>query len=73
MILAWFTTPVPLAGWQQLLLLFPLCLAVAVVYKATKLSDLRQLPRAAVITWVSIVVGMLGLGAGLYLLHRMVA
>ena len=73
MMLLWFLTPVPLAGWQQLLLLLPLCLAVSIVYKATKLNDLRELPKAAVITWVTIVFGMLGLGAGLYVLHWIIA
>lgn len=69
--LLWFITPVPLTGWQQLSLLLPLCLAVSIVYKLTKLENLREVPKAALITWVTIVVGMFAVGLGLFLLHRL--
>lgn len=69
--LLWFITPVPLTGWQQLSLLLPLCLAVSIVYKLTKLESLREVPKAALITWVTIVVGMFAVGLGLFLLHRL--
>lgn len=68
--LLWFITPVPLTGWQQLSLLLPLCLAVSIVYKLTKLENLSEVPKAALITWVTIVVGMFAVGIGLFLLHR---
>jgi hypothetical protein len=68
-----FTTPVPLTGWQQLFLLLPLCLSVSIVYKLTKLENLREVPLAALITWVTIVVGMFAVGVGLFALHRLVA
>jgi hypothetical protein len=71
--LLWFITPVPLTGWQQLLLLLPLCLAVSVVYKATKLDNLRDLPKACLISWATIVAGMFGVGIALYVLHWLVA
>ncbi|MBI4578927.1 MAG: hypothetical protein HY718_04440 [Planctomycetes bacterium] len=71
--LLWFITPVPLTGWQQLGLLLPLCLAVSIVYKTTKLENLREVPLAAIVTWITIVVGMFAVGVGLYLLHRLVA
>lgn len=71
--LLWFTTPVPLTGWQQLSLLLPLCLAVSIVYKLTKLEDLREVPKAALVTWVTIVIGMLAVGLGLYVLHHVMA
>ncbi len=71
--LLWFITPVPLAGWQQMLLLLPLCLALSVVYKATKLEDLREVPLASVITWVTIVAGMFAVGVGLYVLQMLLA
>jgi len=73
MIMAWFIKPIPLTGVQQLLLLLPLCLVVSVVYKTTRLNDLRELPQAAFINWVLVVSAMLGLGAGFYLLHRIMA
>lgn len=71
--LLWFITPVTLTGWEQLFLLLPLCLAVAIVYKATKLEDMREVPLASLSTWVSIVVGMFAVGIGLYALHWMMA
>ena len=71
--LLWFTTPVPLTGWEQLLLLLPLCLAVSVVYKTTKLDNIRDLPKACLASWATILAGMFGVGAALYLLHWLVA
>jgi hypothetical protein len=71
--LSWFITPVPLTGWQQLFLLLPLCLAVSTVYKATKLENLREMPVAVVISWVTIVLGMFAVGFGLYGLHWLLA
>lgn len=71
--LLWFITPVPLTGWQQLFMLVPLCLAVSIVYKLTKLENLREVPLAAAITWVTIIVGMFAVGFGLYALHWLMA
>ena len=71
--LALFLKPVALTGPQQLLLLIPLCLAVSVVYKATKLDNLRALPLAALSTWITVVVGMFAVGIALYLLHHWAA
>lgn len=68
-----FTTPIPLTGWQQLFMLLPLCLAVSVVYKLTKLEDLKQVPGAALLTWATIVAGMFAVGFGLYGLHWLLA
>ncbi len=71
--LSWFITPVPLTGWQQLFLLLPLCLSVSVVYKTAKLENLREIPVASAITWVTIVMGMFAVGLGLYGLHWLMA
>ena len=67
-LLAMFTTAVPLGGSQRLLLMLPLCLSVAVVYKTTRLSNLRELPVAVGLLWGTIVLGMCGVGVGLWLL-----
>lgn len=67
-----FTTPVPLTGWQQLFLLLPLCLSVSIVYKLTKLDNLREVPVAALATWVTIVLGMFAVGVALFALHRLI-
>lgn len=56
-----------------MLLLLPLCLAVSVVYKATKLDDLRDLPRASFSSWVAVVVGMFAVGFVLYALYGIMA
>jgi len=71
--IAWFLTPVALTGWEQLFLLLPLCLAVSIVYKTARLEDLREVPVASVVTWVTIVVGMFAVGIGLYILDWLVA
>ena len=61
-----FTTAIELTGAQRLLLMLPLCLSIAVVYKATRCEKLRDLPAAALILWVTIVVGMYAIGLGLW-------
>ena len=64
-----FTTAIELASRQQrLLLILPLCLSIAIVYKATRCETLRELPVAALTLWGTIVVGMYAVGVGLWLL-----
>lgn len=55
---ALFTTAIPLSGVQRFLMLLPLCLSIAVVYKTTRCDDLREVPVAALTLWVTIVAGM---------------
>lgn len=62
--------PLSLSRWQQMLLLLPLCLTISVVYKTTKCADLREVPLAALVSWVTIVVGMYAVGAALLLLSE---
>ena len=62
-----FVTPVALTGVQKLLLMFPLCLSIAIVYKPTRCERLRELPRAACELWITIIVGMFSVGAGLWI------
>jgi hypothetical protein len=62
-----------LTGFMRFLLMLPLCLSVAVVYKVTRIDDLRQALTAAVILWVTIVVGMIAMGVGLWLLFLIMA
>jgi len=52
----------------RLWMLLPLALAIAVVYKSTKVPDMRQMPVAALFLWVTIVAGMLGVGVALYVI-----
>lgn len=67
---ALFTTGIVLTGPQRLLLMLPLCLAIAVVYKATRCRDLREVPAAALVLWVTIVLGMSLVGVALWALYR---
>ena len=62
-----FVTPVALTGVGKLLLMFPLCLSIAIVYKATRCERLQELPRAVLSLWITIVVGMFSVGAGLWI------
>lgn len=62
-----FTSAIELHGPQRFFLMFPLCLAIAIVYKTIRLDDLRELPKAAAVLWVTIVIGMCVVGGGLWL------
>lgn len=62
-----------LSGRMRLLLLLPLCLAIAIVYKATRLERLEDLYRAVPPLWLTMVVGMYGIGVLLYVLYQWVA
>lgn len=66
-----FLDPLPLDTWW-LMLLPPLVVAVAVVYKTIKLDDLRRLPRQAVILSAQIIVFMILAAAALWLLTELV-
>jgi len=61
------------SGVSRFLLMVPLCLSVALVYKVTRLDNIREALSAALVLWVTILVGMVGLGVGLWLLFRIMA
>lgn len=63
---ALFTTGIPLSGVQRLMLMLPLCLSIAIVYKTTRCDNLTQVPLAALALWVTIIIGMAGVGIGLW-------
>ena len=64
-----FTTAIELASrHQRLLLILPLCLSIAIVYKTTRCENLREVPVAALVLWGTIVVGMYAVGVGVWLL-----
>ena len=64
-----FTSGVVLNGKQHFLLLLPLCLSIAVVYKTTRCENLRDVPLAALVLWGTIVIGMYAVGIGLWALY----
>ena len=63
--------PLELTRWQQMLLLLPLCLTISVVYKTTKCAHVREIPLAAVVSWLTIVVGMYAVGVVLLLIYEL--
>ena len=65
-LVALFTTAIELTGPQQFLLMMPLCLSVAVVYKTMRLEDVRAIPVASLILWATIVLAMCAVGVGLW-------
>ncbi len=66
-----FLQPLPLDDYW-LLLLVPLSIAVAVVYKTIKLDDLSKLPRQATYLAAQILVFMVLAAAALWLLTELV-
>jgi hypothetical protein len=62
-----FFDPLPIwvKPWFWPLLLLPLCLAVAVVYKSVRCRQTSQVPREATVLFVTIVLGMILAAAAL--------
>ena len=71
--LAYFVYPVDLSRVQQLLLLLPLCLTVSVIYKTTKCTEIRDIPVAVVVSWLTIVAAMIAVGFAVILLYHFLA
>jgi hypothetical protein len=65
-----FTNPMTLTGVQHAWALLPLCLSISIVYKATRCDKVRDIPLAALVLCVTIVLGMYAVGIGLWILHR---
>jgi len=68
-----FLHPLELSGWQRMVFLLPLCLAISIVYKTTKCIRVRDVPLASLVLWITIVIGMYAVGAGLLLIYEMLA
>ena len=58
-------------GVWRLALLVPLSLSIAVVYKTTRCENLGDIPKAVLALWITIVVGMLAVGVGIWLLFML--
>ena len=56
----------PLSGPRHMLLILPLCLSIAIVYKTLRCENLREIPLASAILWGTIVVGMYAVGVALW-------
>jgi len=55
---------------NPLWLYYPLCLVVALVYKATKFDDAKRIVRAALRFFASVTLGMFVLAVVFYLISR---
>ena len=71
---AWipFIHPLPLPAGARLWMFLPLAACVAVVYRATRAVEVRELPRATLKTFINIVVGMVLIALAAYALHALV-
>jgi hypothetical protein len=68
--LGWlFLNPVKLPPGTRLWMLLPLAACVAAVYRVTRARDVRQMPRATLVTFLNIVVGMALIAVAFYLVH----
>lgn len=70
---ALFTESIKLQGPQRFFLMFPLCLAIAIIHKTIRMDDLTRLPKAALVLWMTIIVGMCAVGGGLWLAFEWLA
>ena len=60
-----FIDPINAHHWWYLLLI-PMALGISVAYKAVRVPDLKEFPRAVAVMTVQIVVAMIALGAASY-------
>ncbi len=65
-----FTTAVQLTGVQRSLLMLPLCLSIAIVYKTTRCDKLGDIPVATLTLWMTIVLGMYAVGLGVWVVFQ---
>ena len=73
-LLGWipFLHPVTLPAGARLWMLLPLVFCIAVVYRATRTRRARSMPKATIITFINIVLGMVAIAAAFYLVHHAV-
>ena len=63
----------PLGSQQLLWLLLPLCASLAIVYKTIRTNNISRLPLEILALFGYILLGLLGVGAGLWLVTRCLA
>jgi len=67
-----FIDPIQLDAWWFVLLL-PMALGVAMSYKALRVSDLRDYWKQVALMTTQIVLGIVGLGAGIFVFVQFIA
>lgn len=68
-----FLTPIAITGPLRTLMLIPLALTIAVVYKTIHCRHLRDVPIASLVLCATIVIGMFAVGGGLLLVYELLA
>ena len=64
-----FINPLHLPSGTRLWMMLPLVACVATVYRATRVRHVREMPRATIFNFVSIVLGMTAIAVAFYLAH----
>lgn len=67
-----FLHPIRLPENAKLWMVLPLTLCVAIVYRATRAYSVSELPRATLITFLSILTGMVLIAAAALGVHELV-
>lgn len=67
-----FITPVSFGAGTRLLLLLPLAASISIVYKAIRCDNVRELPLASLVLWITVVGGMMAVGVVLLLAYRLI-
>ncbi len=65
-----FVMPLPLWDYWPWLAV-PLTIAVSIVYKTIKCREVHQIPREAAVIALWIILSMIGVGAGVLLVYRL--
>ncbi len=67
-----FVNPLPFPDGLRLWMMLPLVACVATVYRATRVRTVSEIPRATIINFLNITVGMILIAAAFYALHAIV-
>jgi antibiotic biosynthesis monooxygenase (ABM) superfamily enzyme len=70
---SWFIKPMQISGIWRLAMLVPLAFSISIVLKTLRCRQLRSIPLASLVLAVSIVGGMMALGAALLLIFQLMA
>ena len=68
-----FLEPIAIHGSWRLVMLVPLSLAIAVVYKTIRCREVRDIPAASAVLCLTMVFGMLAIGVALLVVFRLMA
>lgn len=68
-----FLEPIAIHGSWRLVMLVPLALAIAIVYKTIRCREVRDVPAASAVLCVTLVLGMLAIGVALLLVFNLLA